>query len=222
MIEEVLKAAAAWDGEHELIVVDGGSRDDTAELAERYGTVLSLPDSHRAARMNAGAAAARGDVFLFHHPRSVLPAEAADVLARGLEDESVVYGGFTHGFDREAWILRFTSWWSNRVRSRRGILYLDHCIFVRRDAFERAGGWPDAPIFEDTIFPKALSRVGRMAVLPASVTTSARRFVDRGLYKHSAVNQFLKLLFVLGVGPDRLNRLYEGKNPFNVRYEDES
>ncbi|MFQ3679807.1 MAG: hypothetical protein SNJ60_04795 [Pseudanabaenaceae cyanobacterium] len=111
-------------------------------------------------------------------------------------------------------------WYANEVRFRRGIVYFDHGVFVRREALVRVEGVPDLDIFEDTALSDRLRRLGPPAQSPLTVITSARRFRQRGIYRQALLNQALKLCYHLRVDPQVLNRWYERSAAINVRYED--
>lgn len=215
-LRRVLQSISHQCGPCELIVVDGGSSDDTVKQSSAYGKVIHAGISNRAQRMNLGAKEAKGDVLLFHHPVSVLPPNAFEAIRRNLQDPSIAGGGFSHSFDRDHPVLRFASWYSNAVRGRRGIIYLDHCLFVRRGVYDNIGGFPGIDVFEDTVFPAKMRKKGKVVVLPEKIVTSSRRFLKRGIIRHTAMNQLLKAGFLCGVQPKVLNRCYEGRKSFNV------
>jgi hypothetical protein len=134
-----------------------------------------------------------------------------------------MWGGFRHRFDWDHWLLRYTSWYSNRVRPRWSrILYLDHCVFARRSLLEAIGGVPNMDIFEDTALSLALRRAGAPHLLTAAVSTSARRYHSRGVYQQAVLNQLLKVMYHTGMDPRWMNRLYERQMQINVAYSEES
>ncbi len=216
MIEKALQRLQAESGDFEVIIVDAKSTDETKKVCVFYGfRVLELPNSNRAQRMNFGAKQSKGDIFLFHHPRSVLPKGAITSISRAFQDQELLACGFQHRFDQDHPLLRFTSWYSNQVRSRRGVIYLDHCYAVRKESFNQVGTFPNLEIFEDSILPQRISRLGKTRLLEDSVITSATRFRSGGIYRHALKNQLLKAAFHLGIHKNKLNSYYEAKNPLN-------
>ena len=158
----------------------------------------------RGERLQAGIDAARHPTILLHHPvacRSRGPALAGWLRGPG-------WGGFTHAFDWDHPLLRFTSWYSNHARaSRRGIVYLDHCVFFERRLLTLP--IPPVPIFEDTELSLILRESGPPQVLPFVSTTSAVRFRANGPWRQSLLNARLKLQYLLGASPQRMNARYE-------------
>ncbi|KPQ37594.1 MAG: family 2 glycosyl transferase [Phormidesmis priestleyi Ana] len=205
---------------NQLIAVVSPSQDETLEIIRQFPTVevITTNATNRAQRLNVGIQASRGDYVLLHHPATLLPMGDALIQAQAALQKAD-WGGFVHSFDHDHWLLRFTSWYSTRVRSQQQrILYLDHCIFVRRSVLIAVGGVPDMDIFEDTALSLALAKWGRPAIAPGKVITSARRFCDRGIYRQAALNQLLKLMYLTRQDPKRLNWLYERKSQINVSY----
>ncbi len=192
----------------QVIVVDNNSGDGTDECVRAAGcTWINLPSSSRAERLNAGVAAAVHPRVLFHHPRSRLAPDGIEALLR-LPD-SVAWGGFTHRFDRSHPLLEWTSFYSNRIRmDRRGIVYLDHCIFFRRDLLP-ADPVPPRFIFEDTALSLRLRRFGRPLRLPQPAVTSAVRYEHNGLWRQATMNQVMKVGYAARLPDPWLNRIYE-------------
>ena len=218
----ILDNLARQTGDFEVIAAVTPSEDGTQSAIAPYENIryLEVAATNRAQRLNAGIAASRGDIVLLHHPATLLPAgHAVALIEQALADSTVAWGGFRHQFDLDHWLLRFTSWYSTEGRGRRGILYLDHCIFARRQVLEKIGGVPDMDIFEDTALSLRLRQFSRPQIVNAKIVTSARRFRDRGVVKHAILNQVLKLYYHLGMNPQHLNRLYEQKSQINVRYK---
>jgi len=224
-LPKILDNLCAQAGDKQLIAVVSPSADDTLQdstlkIVRQYPSVeiIETTATNRAQRLNEGIAASKGEFVLLHHPATLLPERTALTQAATLLAGEAVWGGFVHSFDMAHWLLRFTSWYSTRVRSRQGILYLDHCIFARRQVLVEVGGVPDMDIFEDTALSVALGKVGKPAIASGNVITSARRFRQRGIYQQAALNQLLKVMYYAQLDPKRLNWLYERESQINVEY----
>ena len=213
-IGPALTRAAALGGIAEIIVVDGGSSDATVararEVAEgrRNVRVLHAPRG-RGNQMNAGAQVAAGEVLVFLHADVSLPADAAQWIARALAKPDVVAGAFrvrTVADGPRAWLAPLLRLADLRSRIAR-LPYGDQALFVRRDAFERAGGFPEQPLLEDLELALRLRRLGRIEIVPAIVEVSGRRFLARPISSAIAMRLF-PLLYRLGVPPSVLAQLY--------------
>lgn len=218
----ILDNLVAQTGEKEIIAVLSPSRDGTRDTILKYPEIrlIETDVTNRAQRFNVGIAASHGEIILLHHPATLLPDHnALQQIEQTMHDPAIAWGGFRHQFDLDHWLLRFTSWYSTYQRGQRGgILYFDHCVFVRRTLLQEIGGVPDLDIFEDTALSEALRQYGKPAIAPDNIITSARRFRDRGIYKHALLNQWLKLTYRLGLDPQMLNRWYERNIQINVHY----
>jgi rSAM/selenodomain-associated transferase 2 len=191
----------------DIIVVDGGSRDRTVERARAFpGVRVEKAPRGRASQMNHGARLASGDVLLFLHADVSLPPDAVTHIERALADARTVAGAFRtwHVADgRSAPWLHLAD-----LRSRySGLPYGDQALFVRREAFWKAGGFPEQPLMEDLELSLRLRRLGPIAIVPASVRVSGRRFLAHPIRDTLLVNAF-PLLYRLGVPPATLARLY--------------
>jgi rSAM/selenodomain-associated transferase 2 len=198
----------------EVIVVDGGSADDSLAVVRRHAGARGLVAPRgRARQMNAGARAAGGDVLLFLHADTRLPDGALEAIGAALADPAVAGGRFDVSLDSARPILRVTAALMS-LRSRlSGIATGDQAIFVRRSVFEALGGFPDIPLMEDVAFSRGLKRRGRLACLRLRVTTSARKWQREGALRTVLLMWALRLLYVLGVAPARLHRWYYGREP---------
>lgn len=206
----------------EVIVVDGGSEDGTVEEIKQKGLDVSiLENSSRAQRLNLGIEKSQGSMILLYHPRTLLGFDA--LIALDKMSKQKIWGGFTHQFDHQHWLLNFTSWYSNSVRFKRGVIYLDHCIFFHRALFStnnKIDSIPEVDIFEDTELSYKLRRSGQKPIrIKFPAKTSAIRFVKNGIYKQAVLNQFLKLGYFLKVSDKIMNKKYEKKINLNNRYE---
>lgn len=195
----------------EVIVVDGGSRDRTREIAEQYPRVRFIPSAERgrAVQMNVGAAEAAGDILVFLHADTFLPPGWGELIALSIYERGMVGGRFRLSISDPSLIYRGIAWGTN-FRSRiMGITYGDQAIYTRRDIFERIGGFPPILIFEDSEFCDLLNREGRFDWQDAPVVTSARRWRQQGPVRTVLLTWSLRLLYTLSVSPEKLNRFYE-------------
>lgn len=192
----------------EVIVVDGGSRDATVERAQLRADRVVLATRGRALQMNAGAERASGDVLLFLHADTRLPAEADRVVLNGLDQSRRVWGRFDVKIDGRSRLLPVIAWLM-RLRSRlTGIATGDQAIFLRRDAFQAVGGFPALALMEDIAICKRLKRLGRPLCLRACVTTSGRRWEKNGVLSTILLMWRLRFAYFLGADPKQLARQY--------------
>ena len=192
----------------EVIVVDGGSRDATIQRARlRADRVISAPRG-RALQMNAGAAIASGDVLLFLHADTRLPADADHVVLNGLDRSGRAWGRFDVKIDGRHPLLLVVGWLMG-LRSRvTGIATGDQAIFARRDAFQAAGGFAEIPLMEDIALCKRLKRVSRPLCLRERVVTSGRRWEKNGVLNTMMLMWRLRLAFFFGADPKELAQHY--------------
>lgn len=192
----------------EVVVVDGGSTDGTLRLAAAAGAdrVLRAPRG-RAAQMNAGARAARGEILLFLHADTALP-PSADATVRMALDEGRPWGRFDVAIAGADPLLAVVAMLMN-LRSRiTGVATGDQAVFVRRESFFAAGGFPEIPLMEDVALSKALKRIGPPACLRERVVTSGRRWERNGTLRTILLMWRLRLEYALGADPRRLARRY--------------
>jgi len=212
-------AHTATLGFDELIVVDGGSLDQTPVLVESYRRRTQSPAQSpvrlvtapcgRARQMNEGAKASGGEILLFLHADTQLPDDAKTMIDTTLADQRMVGGRFDVRFDRPSmWgtiISRMMNW-----RSRlSGIATGDQALFVRRPIFEQMGGFADMPLMEDIEFSRRLKRKGATAALTATVTTSFRRWERHGPFRTILLMWTLRFLYWIGISPSHLVKWYK-------------
>ena len=192
----------------EVIVVDGGSADDTIALARPFADqVISAPRG-RGAQMNAGAAIARGDVLLFLHSDTRLPSGADTLIRDGLGASGHVWGRFDVAIAGTHPFLPVIATMINARSRLTGIVTGDQAMFVTRVAFYEAGGFPDIPLMEDIALARKLKQLSPPLRLVERVTTSGRRWEKSGVLRTILLMWQLRLSFWLGADPAKLARRY--------------
>lgn len=210
-LQLLLPGLAAQERAAEAIVVDA-SGDEKAEriaLASR-ATFIPCPVPNRGEQMNLGAAASSGDVLLFQHCDTCLEEAHLEAIEIALADPTVVGGAFFRKFDGRHPHLMWLESVARFLTRRGGTLYGDQSIFVRREVFQRLGGFARIPLMEDVEFSRRLRAAGKIAVLDPPVASSARRHLRKGAWRTTVQNGWFIVLYNLGVSPYRLHRWYYG------------
>ncbi|MBW2307584.1 MAG: TIGR04283 family arsenosugar biosynthesis glycosyltransferase [Deltaproteobacteria bacterium] len=192
----------------EIIVVDGGSDDETVPLAGSYGAEVIISPAGRAGQMNRGAAAAKGEVLIFLHADTRLPPGFDRHVHHVLAQPDTAAGAFELRIDSPLRRLRIIERIAN-LRSRLlQMPYGDQVIFLRADMFREVGGFPDMPIMEDLELIRRLRRRGRIVIAPAPALTSARRWIKLGICQTTLINQLAAVAYFLGISPTRIAHWY--------------
>ena len=206
ILEKTLSQLQPELGSHELIVVDGGSTDASVKIAENYGKVI-ISECGRAKQLNAGAAAATGDILIFLHADIWLEPRALTAVATAISS-GYVGGGFRQKIDGKNVLYRLIEI-AGDIRGRSlKVFYGDSGIFLTRTNFQKIGGFPDVPILEEMEFSKGLRRLGKTTLLTPYIHISARRWEARGIVRTTLNNWLITLLYFLGISPEKLARLY--------------
>ncbi|MGQ0657480.1 MAG: TIGR04283 family arsenosugar biosynthesis glycosyltransferase [Chromatiales bacterium] len=179
-----LRELFSQPGDYEVIVVDGGSSDETCTVARAYPEVCLLTaPCGRGSQMNAGARRARGEWLLFLHADTTLPENGLQRLNALEAEAGCEAGGFHQRFSGRHWGLRLISWMHNLRCRLTHVFYGDQAMFVRRRLFEQLGGFAEAPILEDLLFCERLREVTRPVLLEDYVTTDSRKFEQMGVWR---------------------------------------
>lgn len=191
---------------HEIIVVDGGSVDNSVSIAQDHADTVIVSQLGRAMQMNNGASVATGDVFLFLHADTFLPVEAEALIAEGPDDS--FWGYFDIRLSGRNIVFRLIEWFINHRSRLSSIATGDQAIFVARKLFNDVGGFPEIKLMEDIAISRLLKCIVTPVRLKASVLTSSRRWEEKGIASTVLLMWRLRLLYFLGVSPDKLSRMY--------------
>lgn len=192
---------------HEVIVIDGGSSDDTVSISEQYADRVLYSVAGRAMQMNRGIDEASGDALLFLHADTRLPADAVTKLIHAVED-GYFWGRFNVRLSGKHFMFRIIERMMNLRSCITGVATGDQAIFVSHESIQIVGDYPRLPLMEDIVFSKRLLKLGRPACIRQQVVTSSRRWEDKGILRTMLLMWRLRLLFFLGVSADRLARQY--------------
>jgi rSAM/selenodomain-associated transferase 2 len=201
---------------NEIIVVDGGSTDQTIQVAQYGGVQIISSVAGRAQQMNLGAQLASGDILLFLHADTRLPRGFSELVCQALSEidrsgKPIIAGAFTLGIDDPhplfRWLERGIRWRSTHAQ----MPYGDQAIFIRAEVFKSIGGFPELPIMEDFELIRRLQKMGRIAIIKNLVQTSARRWQQKGILQTTLINQLMVLGYLLGMNPAHLLQLYRRK-----------
>ncbi len=206
-IAGTLRSLQRLEGEKEIVVVDGGSIDETISVARAEGVTVIGAQAGRGTQMHAGALETSGDVLWFVHADTAPPPSALHEIGTHLEDTSVVGGNFGLLFDGPSRAARQLTIIYPMLRML-GLCYGDSGIFVRREVYNRIGGFRALALFEDLDLLRRLRRAGRFVHLPSRIRTSSRRFEQRNFALVWLHWTTLQILYWGGVPPNWLARWY--------------
>jgi rSAM/selenodomain-associated transferase 2 len=214
-IEETLTKVASTQ-DIEVIIVDGGSRDKTLKITEIISKQLApfLPikiitsQAGRAHQMNTGAAIAKGDILLFLHADTLLPPDFDILLLKALQNATTVAGAFKLQINAQLPGLRLVEKMVNMRSHFFSMPYGDQAIFLKASIFDEIGGFPDLPIMEDFELMLSLKKLGKIAIIPAPVITSGRRWQKLGVVKTTMLNQVIIAGYLIGIPPHLLVQWY--------------
>ncbi|BAS57438.1 glycosyltransferase involved in cell wall biogenesis [Leptolyngbya boryana NIES-2135] len=190
----------------EMIIVDGGSQDETVAIAQSFGVKVLQSNLGRATQMNAGAKVASGEILLFLHADTRLPDGFDQMIRDALK--TAIAGAFQLSIDAHQpgirWIEQGVNWRSRYLQ----LPYGDQALFLRTETFHKISGFPDLPIMEDFEFVRTLQQLGKIVILPKPVITSGRRWQKLGVFRTTIVNQIVVFAYLIGISPTRIQAWY--------------
>lgn len=197
----------------EIIVVDGDGLGGTVGCIEDDGVITVISEAGRGKQMNAGAAVASGEVLLFLHADTRLGAGAFSSMWESIGDGEFVGGAFELGFDSSRFVYRTIAYWGNLRNRLMKTPFGDQGIFIRKDYFEKIGGYRDIALMEDVDLMRRIKRAGgKIRILPERISTSVRRFEKIGPLRGMLRNGAILTMYYIGVGPDKLAKFYRSDN----------
>lgn len=206
-LRELLPSLALQQGVAEVIVADGGSGDETPAIVADSAAKVVTTDRGRAHQMNAAAASATGDILLFLHADTLLPANAMTLIESVISDDHP-WGRFDLRLTGRHWLLRIIEHMINWRSSVSGIATGDQAIFLRRNIFESLGGYAEIPLMEDVELSRRLRRLARPCCICQPVITSSRRWEHHGMVRTILLMWQIRLAYFLGTSPETLAQRY--------------
>jgi len=195
---------------HQIIVVDGSRNQETLAALDVPGVMGIVSERGRGKQMNAGAAKARSGILLFIHADTFLPGNAPGLIQTAFKNRNLVGGAFSLGIASSKWSFRLIEAAANVRSSLTRVPYGDQAIFMRREFFEKMGGFREIPIMEDLEFMTRIRKSGgRISILRDKAMTSPRRWEKEGAAMGTLRNWLIRILYHCGVSPEKLSGMYK-------------
>lgn len=217
-LPELLTHLQIWRGKgHEVLLVDGGSKDGTTELADEQGFKVIRTKPGRALQMNGGAQQAKGDILLFLHADSQLPECADEIILQAYikrasktgSQEEKLWGRFDVNISGDVFMLKMVAWFMNWRSRLSGIATGDQAMFVDCELFEAVGGFPEQPLMEDIELSKKLKKICAPLCIKEKLTTSGRRWLNKGIWTTIFLMWRLRWAYWRGVASEELAKDYQ-------------
>ncbi len=203
---EILKSLLS-DG-HEILVIDGGSTDNSVDIAKAIGCKTLKTKTSRGFQLHVGAKHSKNELLLFLHADTLLPTNAAELIYHALTPVNKHWGRFNVRFSNQNLIFQIIAWFMNKRSYLSGIATGDQAIFVKRKSYFSCGGFPDFPIMEDIEISKRLKKIAYPVCIPNEAIASSRKWENQGVIITILKMWSLRLMFFFGVPTEKLAKLY--------------
>jgi rSAM/selenodomain-associated transferase 2 len=202
----LLKQSEQFNEDFEIIIADGGSKDNTLKTADDFDVKICRGEKGKGLQLNNGAKCSSGKVLIFLHADTFLPADAFNVISEYMFISNVNIATFKMKFDTENFLMKIYSWFTkfDSIFTTFG----DQVIVIRRSFFDELGGFADFPLFEDVELLRKARKETKVYKLPSYITTSGRRFVRNGIIKTQLLNGLYIMEYLLGVSPTKIYKKY--------------
>jgi rSAM/selenodomain-associated transferase 2 len=199
---------ALLNQEHEIIVVDGGSTDDSVLAAKNLGCTCIQTKASRGFQLHAGANASSHDYLVFLHADTLMPLTGTDSIISALDNQSVYWGRFNVAFTNKKFIFHIIAWFMNKRSCLTGIVTGDQTLFINRNTYFKCGGFKDIPIMEDIEFSKRLKKHSPPICLNETVITSSRKWEKQGIIRTIILMWILRAKYYFGASTHKLSKQY--------------
>jgi len=190
----------------EIIIIDGGSSDRTQDISLSQDVIFENGCKGRGYQLNQGGKKSSGDIILFLHADTLLPSNAWSIIQNQFTHPSIKIATFKLKFDKNHWLLNYYGFMSGLDSL--WTTFGDQCIVVRKDFYERLGGFPNWPLFEDVEFLRNARKQQKIISLNAEVITSSQKYVSNGIFRQQIKNGWFIYQYLLGVSPEKLSSQY--------------
>lgn len=209
IVETIKNLKLSKDPNVEIILADGGSTDNTKELAANYGVQVYDSPPGRAACQNFGVKKSKGDILLFLHSDTILPRNWNTLIRNSLQDPKVLIGAFTFKIKERHIRLARAMEFLVKIRSTwKQLPYGDQALHMRKSIFDKLGGFPAQQFMEDFELCKQTRKLGKIKILDTPALSSGRRYIPDGAVFVTTFNQFIIVGYNLGIPPNELRKLY--------------